>query len=61
MPIFFKDLSLVLPLTHGVNLTRDILYRTPGASSIISVVVLLIYFGVLSTLAYRLFKKKLVQ
>lgn len=61
MPIFFKDLSLVLPLTHGVNLTRDILYRSPGTSSLVSVVVLLIYFGVLSAVAYRLFKKKLVQ
>lgn len=61
MPVFFKGLSLVLPLTHGVSLTRDILYRSLTSANLVSVIVLLIYFGVLSAIAYRLFKKKLVQ
>lgn len=61
MPVFFKDLSLIMPLTHGVMITRDILYRSFTSSHIISVLVLLFYFGLLSVIAYRLFKKKLVQ
>ncbi|MFZ3229563.1 MAG: ABC transporter permease [Pseudobdellovibrio sp.] len=61
MPVFFRGLSNFLPLTHGVNLTRDILYRTLSISSLIDTAVLIVYAVVLSIVAYRLFKKKLVQ
>ncbi len=61
MPVFFKGLAYVLPLTHGVNLTRDIIYRSVGYSSLISVAVLLFYIYILTVIAYKLFKKKLVN
>jgi len=61
MPVFFRDLAMILPLTHGVDTTRDLLYRSFGTQNIVSVFVLLFYFGVLSVIAYKLFKKKLVQ
>lgn len=61
MPVFFKDLALLMPLTHGVNLTRDILFRSFTSTHLISIAVLLIYLVGLSMIAYRLFKKKLVQ
>lgn len=60
MPVFFKGLSFLLPLTHGVNLTRDLIYRSLTWQSLISVSVLLAYLYVFSSLSYRLFKKKLV-
>ncbi len=61
MPIFFKGLSYLLPLTHGVNLTRDLIYRSLTLQSLISIAVLLAYLYGFSSLSYRLFKKKLVN
>lgn len=60
MPVFFKGLSYLLPLTHGVNLTRDLIYRSLSLQSLISIAVLLAYLYGFSSLSYRLFKKKLV-
>lgn len=60
MPVFFKGLAYLLPLTHGVTLTRDIIYRTLTGYSLLSVLLLLGYLYGLSWLAYKLFKKKLI-
>ena len=60
MPVFFKGLSYLLPLTHGVNLTRDLIYRSLTLQSLVSIAVLLAYLYGFSALSYRLFKKKLV-
>ncbi len=61
MPVFFKGLSYLLPLSHGVRLTRDLIYRSLTLYSLLSVLVLLIYIYGLSWLAYKLFKKKLIN
>lgn len=61
LPVFLKGLAYVLPLTHGVSLTRDIIYKSVGLGSAVSVLVLLGYLVVLTWLAFRLFKRKLVS
>ena len=61
MPVFFKGLAYLLPLSHGVSLTRDIIYRNLNLYSLVSIFVLLIYICGFSWLAYRLFKKKLIS
>lgn len=60
LPVLLKGFAYMLPLTHGVNLTRDLIYRSLSAQSLISFVVLLVYFFVFTWIAYRLFRKKLV-
>ena len=61
LPIFLKGLAYLLPLTHAVNLTRDIIYRSISLQSILSFMVLLFYVYILSLIAYKLFKTKLVN
>lgn len=61
LPQLFKGFANVLPLTHGVSITRDLIYRTASLSTIISTGILILYFVFLTWLAYRLFKRKLVS
>jgi len=61
LPVFFKGLAYLLPLTHGVALCRDIIYRTLTWNSLINFSVLMIYAIGLTWMAYRLFKRKLVS
>ena len=61
LPIFLKGLAYLLPLTHAVNLTRDIIYKSVSLQSALSFIVLLFYMYVLSWIAYKLFKTKLVN
>ena len=61
MPVFFKGLAYILPLSHGVSLTRDIIYRSLTLHSLVSILILLLYIYGLSWLAFRLFSKKLIN
>ncbi len=61
LPVFLKGFAHILPLTHGVNLTRDIIYRSLTLQSLVSLLVLIVYVVVLSLISYRLFKRKLVS
>ncbi len=61
LPIFLKGLAYLLPLTHAVNLTRDIIYKSLSLQSALSFLVLLLYMYVLTFIAYKLFKTKLVN
>ncbi len=61
LPVFLKGLAYLLPLTHAVNLTRDLIYKSLTLQSAISFLILLFYTWILSVLAYRLFKTKLVR
>ncbi len=61
MPILVKSIALALPLTHAVALSRAILYKQVGGHELLSVVVLLLYFVILSVIAKTLFNKKLIR
>ncbi len=61
LPSLLKGIAFLLPLTHGVNLTRDIIYKQLSPGSLVSFTILLAYIGGLTAVAYKLFKKKLVS
>lgn len=61
MPIFLRTLAQILPLTHAVSLTRNLLYRQIGLTDLISLSILLAYFLVLVLIAKKLFSRKLIR
>lgn len=60
VPAFFKGLAYVLPLYHGVNFTRDLLYKKITEVHVIGIFILVVYIVGLSYLSLRFFKKKVV-
>lgn len=61
LPVFLRGLAYLMPLTHAINLTRDLIYRSLSLQSALSFFILLFYTCILSLIAYRLFKTKLVN
>ena len=60
LPVLLKGFAYLLPLTHGVSLTRDIIYKAITYQSILSLFVLLFYVVGLTWIANKLFKRKLI-